>query len=135
MLAILLLRDRFHAPEHDDVLMPTIGYTVVAIGFAGTIILSLASLPGTLLGNLLFHPALRFVGRHSYALYVFHPIIITQMMRIMPSTHDNSRQYGMLFIRWGVVFLIASIALAWLTWHAWEKHFLRMKHHFEYKTA
>ena len=77
---------------------------------------------------------LRFSGKYSYGLYLFHGMLRTAMDVVAPSGR---------FIRWTGselagnslfvgLFIAASYGLALLSWHLWEKRWLKQKNRFEY---
>ena len=108
--------------------MQLVGYSTLAL-VGGALIVSVApAAPGTVRNRLFASPVLRFFGKYSYALYIFH----------MPV--DHWLRAG-LFAGWHLpdgwaatlpgelwhtlIATILSIALA--SWNLWEKHFLRLK--------
>jgi peptidoglycan/LPS O-acetylase OafA/YrhL len=61
---------------------------------------------------------LRAAGQYSYGIYVVHPFVFEYVRRYWAG--DG------IFLR-GVVVAVASVLLAWLSYHGYEKHFLRLK--------
>jgi peptidoglycan/LPS O-acetylase OafA/YrhL len=61
---------------------------------------------------------LRAAGRYSYGIYVVHPFVFDYVRSVWAG--DG------IFLR-GVVVATASVLLAWLSYHGFEKHFLRLK--------
>jgi peptidoglycan/LPS O-acetylase OafA/YrhL len=61
---------------------------------------------------------LRAAGQYSYGIYVVHPFVFEYVRRYWAG--DG------IFLR-GVVAAVASVLLAWLSYHGYEKHFLRLK--------
>lgn len=70
-------------------------------------------------------PIVRTAGRVSYGLYVFHPVIVQVLLRILNRRLPNT------FWAWEIVFpllvTLVTFAVAWLSYHLLEKHFLRLK--------
>jgi peptidoglycan/LPS O-acetylase OafA/YrhL len=106
----------------------TFGYTALGI-FFGTILLLAASAPSAwtfwLRGGFL-----PFVGKYSYGIYAYHFLLAPHFARLFP---PQTLAPGL----WGVfaylaLAMAASIAVAWLSWHAFEKHFLGLKRYFAY---
>ncbi len=61
---------------------------------------------------------LRAAGQYSYGIYVVHPFVFELVRRFWAG--DG------IFLR-GLVVAVASVILAWLSYHGFEKHFLRLK--------
>ena len=111
----------------------TVGYTLLAVSSA-MLVLSVAlpsvGRPNTLTRILSLAP-LRSVGKYSYAMYVFHgllhkllgePWLLADVGKEPPA--------GDLLLYSAIVFA-ASYALAYLSYHAFERHFLKLKRFFE----
>lgn len=88
--------------------------------------------PTSRVGSAIDRRVLRWLGRHSYGIYVFHrpPFLVAE--RLLPT----SALPTMLGYRYPALALyvtgltLASSALAWVSWHAYEKHFLRLEERF-----
>ena len=88
----------------------------------GLLVLNLAANPWLI--NVLEHPVLRYLGRISYGLYIYHMvavIAILNMAKRMDITSD--------LVTYPVVFAL-SIAMAALSYHFFELFFLRLKNRF-----
>jgi len=68
VVAALFVRAR--GLDRDDDPMETIGYTAVAVFWAGVVVLVVAAPPGTAAARALSAGSLRWLGRYSYGLYV-----------------------------------------------------------------
>ncbi len=131
---ILLVRDRFHAPEHDDKLMPTIGYTVLASGFAACIILAVSVQKSSKLWPIITAKPLRLFGKFSYALYIWHLFVFETILAHWPMPKEASMlRYGVQYAVVGTVCMALSLAVAWISWHVLEKRFLALKRHFSHE--
>lgn len=111
----------------------TVGYTLFAILFAA-IVLRASSLDRQ--HRLLTSSPLRTLGRYSYAMYVFHWPLCRLVQDGLERTglSPETGQVEVLaarLLQLGLV-LAGSFLLAWLSWHLWEKHWLRLKRHFPY---
>lgn len=116
------------------------GFTFVGILF-GSLVLLLAvleprqqkdnrqaSLPERLLDSRL----LKTIGKFSYAMYLFH----WPLCRLAEAMFgERLATNASLSVACSAQFLFvtaASFALAWLSWHLWEKHWLRLKKYVPY---
>lgn len=113
--------------------MQAIKYTLVAVAY--TALLGATVGPGrwSCLEWIFCLPALRWCGKYSYAMYVFHPFfygwIMSWMRAQLPMAQTNPAAY--MAIEFPV--LVAVVCLvSWSSWHLFEKHFLKLKSHFEY---
>jgi peptidoglycan/LPS O-acetylase OafA/YrhL len=111
-------------------LVVTVGVAGLAAFFAGVLVLALAAAEGGPLRRFLEGGWLRAVGKYSYAIYVFHSLILLAGVRLLSSVVELplfvAKPAAVLWV------LAASLAAAWLSYHLFEKHFLRLKRFFEY---
>jgi peptidoglycan/LPS O-acetylase OafA/YrhL len=134
LLGILILRGRQHDIEH-DVFMPTIGYSVVGIFFAGCLVLAISAPARSLVPRLTHLSTLRMFGRYSYALYIFHFAVFSLVLTLLPHGHSSSLRFGLTCLPLLTLCTLLSLGLAWLSWNLWEKHFLRLKRYVPYQPA
>lgn len=114
-------------------LVQSAGYTLFAILFASIVLR--ASSPDAQSSSLTWTP-LRTLGRYSYAMYVFHwPLCrLVQALLERAGLSPQTGEYAILgsrLLQLALV-LISSFVLALLSWHLWEKHWLRLKKRFPY---
>jgi len=116
-----------------DPLGQTVGYTLLAVMFAVVIVLVIAgdSEPSSHVGNLLRTKALRVLGKHSFAMYLFHVPLHTYVgLGLLeqlgwlehPSTFQSFTYTTLVFV--------CSLAMAFLAYHLFEKRVLRLKRFF-----
>jgi peptidoglycan/LPS O-acetylase OafA/YrhL len=119
--------------EHADWVVEGPGFTLLALMFGGFLVLSLAADPNRAAGRAVAHPVLRFLGRYSYGIYVFHWPIMVALNLAVPSVRLKER-FG---VAGGIAHVLAaatlSIGVAFLSWHLYEKHWLRLKRYFDYR--
>ena len=112
--------------------MFTFGYTSLALFFGAALLLVVTSAEGGVLGRICCSRFLRFFGRYSYGLYVFHhPIVI--FTRRFFTAPDLPTVLGSQLSGLAIYVLLtggASLGVAMLSWHLYEAPFLRLKERF-----
>lgn len=108
----------------------TVGYTVIAMVGVGLIASSFRK--ACLLKTMFELPALRFLGKYSYGIYIFHYSLdasLTNFLRFWLLRFSHSRFVSTL----GAASLITclTILLAMMSFHFYEKRFLNLKRYFE----
>ena len=117
--------------------MQCAGFSALALLF-GSLIAAEVTAPLPMLHAVVAMPALRAVGRYSYAMYVFHWPVATWLasetgLADWPPTMLGSHLPGKLLF--GGVAAAATFAASWLTWHLYESQFLKLKDRFPYGSA
>jgi peptidoglycan/LPS O-acetylase OafA/YrhL len=113
----------------------TIGFSALALLFGALLLLVLTSAPDSTLYRVFTHPTLRFLGRYSYAIYVFHLVasfeVYAQFIR-----GDHVRTVFGSQIPVNIIFSLVcttiSVTAAWLSWHLFEKQILKLKRYLPY---
>jgi peptidoglycan/LPS O-acetylase OafA/YrhL len=111
--------------------VPTLGFSLVGISSAALIAMTLR--PNSKTQRLFQNKTLRFFGKYSYGLYVFHyslEAMLTQRVRLVVDSHFHSKALGVL--AGACTVLIASILVSLLSFHFYEARFLRLKKYFSY---
>jgi peptidoglycan/LPS O-acetylase OafA/YrhL len=131
---LALARGRWSA---EDPWVETIGFSLLAPFFAGVLLLALEPRDGNRLGRGFSHPVLRWFGGYSYAMYVFHVLLMPLFERAAPVAMLTARLHSAyLGVAVYIGFAIAATALtAFASWHLYEKHFLKLKRHFVLERA
>jgi peptidoglycan/LPS O-acetylase OafA/YrhL len=117
---------------YSDPIVCSIGYTVLAATFAAVLHRALRTAP-----RWLADPRLILLGTYSYALYVFHHPVILLLRRSPLEVQRLPRWLGSQLPAQVLVIVVAglvSLGLAALSWHLWERPFLRLKSRFPYRT-
>ncbi len=97
--------------------VPGVGYiqqTLLSVAFAGLISSTLAGFQGWL-GRALDHPAVQYIGRLSYGLYLFHTTVPLFLGRILPWLWYPVFDGPLLIVRL-LAFALVSWGIAWLCW-------------------
>lgn len=110
--------------------MNTFELTLAGIFFAACIAAAVASEDGGPGHRLLASRLLRFFGKYSYCLYICHlPIIVVFAKAGLNCDHLAKRLHSNLLavLTVDAVALTASIAVAFASWHLYEKQWLKLK--------
>jgi peptidoglycan/LPS O-acetylase OafA/YrhL len=124
LVAVAVRKGSFHAMSLECL---SVGDSLLAAAFAALLALAVAT-PG----RVLTHPALRSFGKYSYGLYVIHAVLWPAFPRWLPGYSAEIRTAPQFLGCLGYVALATAVcyALAWLSWHAYERPFLRLKAYF-----
>lgn len=110
----------------------SIGYTLSALASAALIAMTFHL--GGLARRIFIHPCLRWLGRYSYGIYVWH--LIFAGFVIAPTRHLVARitpGKGIQMLAGALTGTAASLLLGYISYHAYEVHFLRLKRFFAYR--
>ncbi len=118
------------ATVHDGLVL-TFGIAALAVFFAGLVVLALDAVEGGLMQRLLGNDGLQSVGKYSYGIYMFHSQISWAGVGVLSSLIHLP---GLISKSAALVWASgAGFAVAWLSYHLFEKRFLRLKRVFEYR--
>ena len=134
--AILLLIDfPLHEFYSRSFYTSVAGFSVIAIGAFALLLLAYDSdQQGGRIAKYLSLPILRSLGRYSYGMYVWHVILLGLCdAYLLPRPWFGHSLIGGLLV-WPAFFVI-TLAVAWLSFHAFERPFLRLKKNFRARTA
>ena len=129
-----------YASSHGPFLNTATGYlfflafnfSAIALASVGLIALSLRS---SLVSHLCTLHPMRWLGKYSYGIYVLHLILFSYLdepLRHFFSTHFTPNK-GVEVVTTGVLILLLSLIAAYLSYHPYEQHFLRLKRYFDYR--
>ncbi len=131
--AVWLSEDPFDNGDWAEPLMQTAGYTSLATVYAALVALAAASPADSRVARIFSLGWLRTLGRYSYALYLFH-VPIRRFVRdeyfpvaSFPTLFESPLPGQLLFY---VVATAPAFALAWLSWHLFEKRVLALNRFF-----
>jgi peptidoglycan/LPS O-acetylase OafA/YrhL len=131
-VGLLLILSRRGQANANNAVMQSIGYSLLAFFFGGILLLSLNPSKGNIVSWLLSCPLLVVFGFYSYAIYVFHYPLVHLFDRWFP-VHRFSLELRSKILGVEVHVLcamVASLFIAVLSWHLYEKHFLKLKKYF-----
>lgn len=120
-------------PSVAEPLMGTVGLTALSLVFGSLLVLTLASPESAALSRGLRSRPLRVLGRYSYALYVVHAPVALLLPSIGISAAVLPPLFGLTLpgqLAFTGVACIVSLGAAYLSWHLFEKHFLKLKDRF-----
>jgi peptidoglycan/LPS O-acetylase OafA/YrhL len=103
--------------------------TLYSLVFGAMLIWAVITAPGSVAGRFWSSRILRFFGKYSYALYVFHYMLRPLFLALFP-LEQLTRVLGSATLGWLALVLLSStgtIAVALLSWDLYEKHFLKLK--------
>jgi peptidoglycan/LPS O-acetylase OafA/YrhL len=115
----------------DNSFVPTIGFTIVGISCAA--LLAMALRTGSKTQRLFSNNTMRFFGKYSYGLYVFHYSIdrmLTPHVRLYMNEHFHSKALAVLTA--AAVVMAVTLPLALLSYRFYESRFLKLKRFFSY---
>jgi peptidoglycan/LPS O-acetylase OafA/YrhL len=111
-------------------------HTLLSVFFGSVIAASVVESSGLLTGCLSAR-WLRLLGKYSYGLYVYHGIFAASFDRLYPTetliAGLHSPQLGATAHM--VLGMATTLGIAMLSWHLYEKQFLKLKRYFEYRPA
>jgi peptidoglycan/LPS O-acetylase OafA/YrhL len=116
--------------SRENYFIESAGYTLIAVTFAA------------LIGTVIARPAwtrlafengfMRFFGKYSYGLYVFHYSIdnaLTPILRRWLDAVFHSKAVGVVVS--ALIVGALAVMVAYASYHLYEKHFLKLKRYFE----
>jgi peptidoglycan/LPS O-acetylase OafA/YrhL len=123
LLGLLILRRTTH---ETDPVMWIFAYPLVATATAAGLLVGMGR--GPVRYFLSLRP-LRWFGKYSFGLYVWHPIIGMILLHSQVSyVSPTSGKWAVLLAASAA--LVLDLLVAWLSFNLWEKHFLDLKRYF-----
>jgi peptidoglycan/LPS O-acetylase OafA/YrhL len=109
----------------DDGLVLIFGFAALAVFLSGLIVLAMKEVAGAWLSQALEHEGLRAIGKYSYGMYMFHSLIVMVGAQLLSTwIRPGALMSKAMALAWVSA---ASFAAAWLSYHLYEQHFLRLK--------
>jgi len=120
--------------DYENRVVQSVGYSAIALFFGALLVL--VNTNRGLLKWLCEISVLRFFGKYSYGLYVYHIFVgyLIGSMGVSPkSLSTQFHSYAIGGIAYIVLNLGASIGVAVASWYLFENPILKLKRHFEYR--
>jgi peptidoglycan/LPS O-acetylase OafA/YrhL len=135
LLIAIVVHSAAFCLDQRDTGMQLIGYTLLAGFFASTLTLAIGAPAGTRTAGFWTHPVLRFLGKYSYGIYVFHEVCRPIYDRVFPLEKLQRLLHGHLQadIAFFILASTCSVAIAVVSFHVYESPFLKLKRFFEYR--
>ena len=109
----------------------TYGYSVIAIGSISLIAMSLR--PESFTASAMRVGFLRFLGKYSYGIYVYHQVIRVPLERYFRAFLESQiHSKVLLHLTDLIICLLIIIPIAVLSYHLYEAPFLKLKKYFSY---
>jgi peptidoglycan/LPS O-acetylase OafA/YrhL len=129
---LCLAADAFAAGRgepYDSLFMRTVGLSVLWAFFAAVLVLALAAPPDSVAGRFWRSPPLGWLGKYSYGIYVFHGLF-SPLLGLVVLTHLDGWDALGQSVAYEALTAGLALPLAWLSWHVYERHWLRLKRFF-----
>jgi peptidoglycan/LPS O-acetylase OafA/YrhL len=104
--------------------------SLTAAIYAGAVIILLTARGDDVVSRILSSAPMRNLGKYSYALYIFHPfvfIVFDAWLSQRPGLFRHAHNPLVALAPMAITYLAA-----FLSWHLYEKHFLKLKRFFDY---
>jgi peptidoglycan/LPS O-acetylase OafA/YrhL len=116
--------------------MQTIGFPLLAAASAALLVLAMkTNRPNAWYQRMCRSGPLRFFGKYSYGMYILHlPVVVALeglgiTIALLPRLQHSDVPGAIIFT---LVALVITTALAYASWHLFEKQFLKLKRMFRY---
>lgn len=126
-LIIYFASRRPDSPLVDNYLMYSYGYSVIALASAALIVMLTTYAEANPLRALFRAAALRFLGKYSYAIYLFHMLPLLIFQRLFAQSQGLTA-----WLTFNALTPLVTILLALLSWNLLETRMLALKKYFEY---
>jgi len=114
-------------PNALDPGLSTFGYSILWALYGSVLVLSLKWQP---LNTVMNTPVLRWFGKYSYGMYVWHPIVFLIVMHADFVRALRGPATPLTATVTVVVAVVLMLAVTLASWHLWEKQFLKLKARF-----
>lgn len=105
------------------------GYTILAIFFGAVTVLLYTDTPSTPAQRFFSCKVMRFIGNISYAMYLYHLIVIAVLSPYFLRIRSLVGVPVLGVVIFTLTASVITVAVATLSWHLCEKHFLKARRH------
>ena len=131
-LLVVALLIHYHGLQFQtNKVVPTVGFFLVAVACTALIAMSLRV--NSFVQRLFSSSFLRFFGKYSYGIYVFHYTITGTLGNWFRQVVDMHHSKAIGVLSGAALSLAASVLLAMLSYRFYELPFINLKRHFPYK--
>jgi peptidoglycan/LPS O-acetylase OafA/YrhL len=134
-LAVLFIRGG-GSFSFKDKIVNTAGFSLLACFFASLLVWAVVTPAASLAGKFFNFRVLKFLGKYSYGLYVLHGLLHPALDKVFPIERLSRGLHSP--VLGAVAHLVLAVGLslgaAMVSWHLYEKHFLKLKRFFEYRS-
>lgn len=137
-----ITRGHSHTPDggfsHYGRAMETGGFSLFAVFFASVVVLAISSRAGSPGRRILEWGPLISIGRYSFAMYVLHLFCLRAFTHPWAGFYTidwlerSLHSHNLAWLFFAILSAGATYCLAWLSWHLYEQHFLKLKRLFPY---
>jgi peptidoglycan/LPS O-acetylase OafA/YrhL len=126
-VVLAMLRDVDLQTSHRP--LSSIGFSFIDVAFAALLVGIMTSSSSEF--RWLDRSWLQTLGKYSYGLYLFHGPLAHISMHALPGSHWGPwLRLRSVYVGFMVACILLSFAVAFVSWHAFEKHFLSLKGRF-----
>jgi len=114
-------------------MMINYGYTIIAFLFGSALVLLLNCSPTSILYRIFSSKTLAVFGMYSYGIYLVNRPLVELLHNRVFDYRDFPRLYGSRLpgqFMFTLLLIASSFAIAFLLYHLFEKHFLKLKRYF-----
>jgi peptidoglycan/LPS O-acetylase OafA/YrhL len=130
-IALTMLAIYNHGIVYHNTAMTLLGYPLLGIFFTCALLRTIQ--PRSLLSRLGQTRFLRFFGKYSYGMYIFHNLfnpLVSKLLRPLQSLTHSQSIGGVLFV---LVVLALTCIVSVLSFELYEKQWLKLKSRFSYR--